>query len=298
MLENKKFMQKLKGLPRNIGRSLRCMKQIDDLTNLAFTSNEIITAPIVNKERELIISFTTYNKRIHDVYLVVESIAQQTVKPNRLILWLDENEFTLETIPEVLKKQVERGLEIRFCPNYRSYKKLIPTLQCFPSANVITIDDDILYPVDMIRRLVEEHNRFPDCVIGHNAHQMKFNSKNEVLPYKKWEHGILCSNASKDIFLIGVGGVFYPARCLSNEVLNKDVFLEICPYADDIWFKAMGMLNGVHSKKVDDDRAFNERFFPIPGSQDIALFKYNIDECGNDRQLKAVFEKYDLFKYL
>ena len=175
MLENKKFMQKLKGLPRNIGRSLRCMKQIYDLTNLAFTSNEIITAPIVNKERELIISFTTYNKRIHDVYLVVESIAQQTVKPNRLILWLDENEFTLETIPEVLKKQVERGLEIRFCPNYRSYKKLIPTLQCFPSANVITIDDDILYPVDMIRRLVEEHNRFPDCVIGHNAHQMKFN---------------------------------------------------------------------------------------------------------------------------
>jgi len=302
------MIKKITALVRNFVRPVDIIKGLEAkvsykirsyfLSDAALTNKGMMTRPLVNGDTELIVSFTTYSKRIHEAHLVVESIAQQTVKPHRLILWLDENEFTLETIPYVLRRQVERGLEVRFCPNYRSYKKLIPTLQDFPDANVITIDDDILYPSDMIEILLKEHQMFPEYVLGHRAHRIRPNSYGEVLPYIDWEWEIKRGGADDLVFITSGGGTLFPSKCFSREVMNSDVFLEICPNADDVWFKAMSLLNGVKSKKVNDGRAFSERFLPIPGSQDIALFKYNVDECGNDTQLKAVFDKYDLFKYL
>jgi len=292
------FLNKLKNAPKNVALKFRCKKRIKLLDALVLSTKESIITPLKTAEVSLIVSFTTYSKRIHDAHLVVESIAQQTLKPHRIILWLDENEFTLETITEALKMQVKRGLEVRFCPNFRSYKKLIPTLQHFPDANVITIDDDILYPPDMIEILLKEHQMFPEYVLGNRVHRIRLNGHGEVLPYINWEWEIKRGGADDLVFITSGGGTLFPSKCFSREVMNSDVFLEICPNADDVWFKAMSLLNGVKSKKVNDDRAFSERFLPIPGSQDIALFKYNVDECGNDKQLKAVFEKYDLFKYL
>ena len=95
-------------------------------------------------DEPLVVSLTTFGQRVFDVHLVVESIMQQTVLPNRIILWLDETEFNESSLPLSLKKMQQRGLEIRYCPNLRSYKKIIPTLKLVPEATVITIDDDDL----------------------------------------------------------------------------------------------------------------------------------------------------------
>jgi len=281
-------------MPKNLALNFKCKKKIKFLASLSLSSNASITGLLKAGEVPLIVSFTSYKKRIYDVHLVVESIAQQTVKPHRLLLWLDEDEFTLETIPLILRRQMGRGLEIRFCPNYRSYKKLIPTLQCFPDANIITIDDDILYPKDMIEILLNEHNLFPRCILGYRAHSIRRNRNNGVFPYGEWEHEIGAFEASDAVFLTGVGGILYPARSLHKEVLNCDAFLELCPYADDIWFKAMALLNNVKCKKVQGYRVFSDHFLPLLGSQDMALFKYNVDNGGNDAQFKAVFDKYGL----
>lgn len=292
------LLKKLNNLSRNLARALRCKIISKYLMNLVRTSRTKITSSIMVGETELIVSFTTYNKRIHDAHLIVESIAQQTVKPHRFILWLNEDEFSLETIPLILRKQIDRGLEVRFCPNYLSYKKLIPTLQNFPDANIITIDDDILYPRDMIEILLKEHAMYPDYILGHRAHRIRLNNQGDVLPYIQWEWEIKDGGVGDLVFITTGGGTLFPSKCFSMEAVNSDVFLEICSKSDDVWFKAMALLNGVKSKKINDDRVFGERFLPILGSQDIALFKYNVDECGNDKQLKAVFEKYDLFKCL
>jgi hypothetical protein len=302
------MFKKLIGLIRKYNTSSNIIINIDKvldfkiranyLLNLALTSSKSIIRANETGETELIVSFTTYDKRIHDVHLVIESIAGQTVKPNRFILWLDENEFTLETIPLILHQQIDRGLEIRFCPNYRSYKKLIPTLQHFPDANVITIDDDLLYPHDMIEILCKEHKQYPKCIIGNRAHKITFESDGKVSPYRKWEHETLDSNASHRIIAIGVGGVFYPARTLNNECLNIEHFTKFSPHADDVWFKAMSLLNNIKCKKVNDDRVFFERFLLLENSQDIALCNSNLLEDGNDPQIKSVFEYYNLYKRL
>ena len=252
---------------------------------------ERITVPFDSNNRELIVSLTSYSKRIHDVHLVIESIAQQTVKPNRLILWLDENEFTLDTIPLILHKQIARGLDVRFCPNYKSYKKLIPTLQIFPDANIITIDDDILYPHDMIEMLMKEHCRYPKHIIGHRAHEIKVQG-NEILPYERWDNETKNHQSSILCFITTGGGTLFPANSFNSEAVNDEVFLSLCENSDDIWFKAMALLNNTECKKVCDDRNFFNRFLLLPDSQDIALYKNNI--INNDIQLKAVFDYYEL----
>lgn len=264
------------------------------LLDSALNSTETITIPAQENGTELIVSLTTYDKRIHDVHLVIESIVRQAIKPNRLLLWLNEKEFNLETIPKILHRQIERGLEIRFCSNYRSYKKLIPTLQNFTNANVITIDDDFLYPHDMIEILLKEHNNFPDYIIGHRAHKIKLDSTGGILPYQEWEYETFDSNPSKLIFLTSGGGTLFPKNTFNKEVLDSHNFLSLCPDADDVWFYAMALLNNVKCKKVDDNRNFSQRFLILRNIQDIGLWHSNVYDSCNDIQLKAVLDKYKL----
>jgi len=302
------MIKKIIALVRNFIRSIDVINGLDAEVNYKIRSNllfdavlannESMTRPLGNGDTELIVSFTSYSNRIHDVHLVVESIAQQTLKPNRLILWLDENEFTLETIPLILRGQIKRGLEVRFCPNYKSYKKIIPTLETFPDANIITIDDDMLYPYDMVEILIREHKLDSKCILGFRAHKIKLEPNGALRPYVEWEYETSDSNRCNLVFFTGVGGIFYPKGCFDDEVLNSNVFMSICPSADDVWLKAMALLSQRKCKKVNDDRDFWGRFMLIKKNQDIGLFNLNVIDTFNDEQIKSVFEKYDLYSSL
>jgi hypothetical protein len=46
-----------------------------------------VTANLYGKD-ELIVSLTTYSKRLYEACLAIETIMQQTLKPNKIVLWL------------------------------------------------------------------------------------------------------------------------------------------------------------------------------------------------------------------
>ena len=117
-----------------------------------------------------------------------------------------------------------RGLEIRFCPNYKSYKKLIPTLELFPDANIVTIDDDVLYPHDMLELLYREHQAHPESIVSHCTRKMTYDNGGKVVSYRSWKHEVTSDEPNFDSVAIGVGGVFYPANSLSPEFLNIENF--------------------------------------------------------------------------
>lgn len=243
---------------------------------------------------EYIISLTTYSKRIHDVHLVIESIGMQTVKPNRIVLWLDENEFDIDSLPILLSKQIKRGLEIRFCPDYKSYKKLIPSLDLFPNANIITLDDDILYPVDMIERLINEHKKFPNDIIGHRAHKIKVHTNGALLPYLKWELETKDNHPGHKIFLTTGAGTLFPSHIFSTIATEPSLFLSLCPSADDVWFKVMAIKHNIKCRTIADSRDFLSQFMFIPNNQDIGLSLSNVHKNMNDVQLKNVLNHFAL----
>lgn len=257
----------------------------------------------VSKDRlcnhEVIVSLTSFGQRIYDVHLAIESIMQGSVRPNRIILWLAEEEFRDRLIPASLKRQQERGLEIAFCKDIRSYKKLIYTLQQNPDAIIVTIDDDVLYEYDTLERMVHTHLTNPTNICACRLHQIVLDANNKPLSYLQWKMGITDIKASPLNFPTGIGGVLYPPHCLPNEVFNEEVFMKLCPTADDVWFYAMAKKNDTHAIKVPTPEA-NGHFTELPSSKISALSQtnLNISNCPNDTQLRAVFEHYNLYSTL
>lgn len=240
-------------------------------------------------ENEIIISLTSYNKRIFDVSLTVESLFQQTLKANRIILWLAEDEFKEKRLPMKLTKLTERGLEIRYCEDLKSYKKLIPTIQLFPDAIIVTVDDDIIYPDDFLENLIFHHKENPEHILCYRARQFSYNWRGKLRPYMKWKIASHKQPASLSILPNGIGGILYFPGCFDEALNRKDLFMRLAPKGDDIWFKAMSLLKGVKCKVIPVERPFFEKFVVIQSGQDIALYHENISSKENIQQIKQVF---------
>lgn len=245
-------------------------------------------------DHDIIVSLTSYGHRIHDVAYAIESLMQQTMKANRIVLWLSKDLEKLP-LPRALVMQQRRGLEIKFCKDIRSYTKLIPQLKESPEDTIITVDDDVLYNYDILEHLIIAYLKHPDMIHCGRVHRIQFDSIGNPLPYNMWEWNCSIEGVDKKNFLTGVGGVLYPPHCLDNEVFNESVFMELCPNADDVWFTAMAMKKGTPINKVFTRDEYGEDFILIPTPLEKGLAVKNIGMSGNDCQIEAVFSKYALF---
>ncbi|WP_336368404.1 glycosyltransferase family A protein [Marinobacter sp. C2H3] len=259
------------------------------------------TGGVVGNDRphDIIVSLTTYGKRLNNVYLTIESLFQQSLKPDRILLWID-SETDKQQIPEILRLQEKRGFEIRYMErDLGPYSKFFYTLQAYPESLIITVDDDTLYPPDMVDMLYRAWTADPTVVPCHRAHAMIKDSRGGLIPYKQWPKGQGSVEPSLLNFPTGVGGVLYFPGCFDDNILNKDLFMSICPNSDDIWLKAMTLKKGTRCRQVDDNRSYGTRFLTIEGSQAQALKRGNKSgPMSNDVKLKAVWDHFDLWQSL
>lgn len=248
-------------------------------------------------EEEIIVSLTSFGNRIYDVHLAIESIMQQTVKPNRIILWLAKNEFKGKTMPAALRMQQERGLEIAFCEDLKSYKKLILSLQRFPESCIITIDDDAAYHPDVVEKMVNAHQDKPHDICASRMHRVVLGDDGKPIPYVEWQFCVdKCPENNRLAFFTTGGGVLFPPHCFMDEVFNKDVFLDDCGTADDVWFNAMRLLNDVNVTKVYSSHPEGD-YTELPSSMVEPLSLNNI-HVGNDKAISSVYGRYGLFEKL
>lgn len=275
----------------------RYLQRINFLNYLVANSKEPGLSYQKYGKCDIIVSLTTHGKRIHDVYLTVESIMQQFRKPNRIILWLG-NECEKNELPMSLQLQKNRGLEVRFCRDIRSYTKLVPTLREFPNDVIVTVDDDLIYDFDMLDKLVRAYIEEPNLIHFNRGHKMALEIDGNLKKYSDWEWYCTSTEVSPLNFPTGVGGILYPPGSFNDEVFNEEVFLDICPYADDVWFKAMALLNGTGARKCYTRNPIGEEYLDNTGVQDIALGKINNGQSQNDVQIRAVFQMYNLYRSL
>lgn len=256
----------------------------------------ISAAPLC--DHEVIVSLTTYGKRLYDVATTVESIMQGSVLPNRLILWLEEGLKGTE-LPVSLRRQQERGLQIEYCKDLRSYKKLIPALKAYPEAVIVTLDDDLLYESDLLENLLRCYKQYPNAICASRIHEITLDEEGIPNEYSKWNWCAWPLHASPLNFFTSGGGTLFPPHCFDVEVFNEEVFMSICQYADDIWFNAMARKNGTPIVKSFTHSTQGEDYFVNFSVQDIGLLHMNYQENNqNDIQLKKVFTKYDLYELL
>ena len=282
---------------------LRFRMRYDQLMDRALTATESGTSSERYCDHEVIVSLTSYSRRILDVAATIESVMQGSVKPNRIVLWLGED-MQGKVLPVALQRQQQRGLEVDFCKDILSYTKLIPSLKKWPEALIITIDDDALYRHDLVENLLRDHRENPNDIISGCVYNVEFaKNKKELLGFRKWLSCTETGVPSLRHFLMGVSGVLYPPHCLHEEVFNEEVFTKICKYADDIWFYAMAVMKGTKTVKCMTHTDSGTRDFTSnPDVSDMGLWRRNDNFekgiFGNDAQMKAVFDHYGLYDKL
>ena len=243
------------------------------------------------KKKEVILSLTTYSKRTETVHKTISSLLSQTVCADKIILWLDEEEFSKDTIPHELAALQSKIFSVEFCENTKSFKKLIPTLEKYPDATVITFDDDFEYPPTIVESLLQYHKKYPSCIIGARGRVIRVEDR-KIKPYPDWqfiqlEHEMKSKTA---LLPIGYAGILYPSKSLHQDVFKKSLYQSLCPTADDLWFKAMAMLN--NSETVIMPLSASAGMKPIEGTQEDALYLTHNAGDANTKQMRAVISHY------
>lgn len=259
----------------------------------AKTNKHLNTA---SRDKQIVVSLTSFPARFKYLYLVIESIFRQTVKPDRICLYLDKGIDKLSLPVELLNLE-KYGLEIIIGgAQIKPHKKYYYAMQENPDSIIITVDDDHIYRRDVIEKLMRSYNRYPHDVSCMRAHRIQFNSDHSVKVYNDWDYECrkYIMQPRMDLIATGIGAVLYPPHCLPKDAFNLKDIQELSLAADDIWLKVMEMLNGTKVVAVED-----KKVNPIPvDTIDVTpLAAQNVNESKNDVYLKNLIEKYGINLY-
>ena len=235
----------------------------------------------------VIISFTTIKSRLNKVEITVRSLLNQSKQPEFIFLWLNENDK--DSIPSSLKKLEGEVFKIFFTNRTSSHRKLIHTLERFPEKIVITCDDDFIYDFHWLEKLYNEHTHFPNSIIGNQTRQIKYDKEGNLLDYKFWVNND--RNKPENLLAIGAAGILYPPKSLAEIAINYDLALELAPKADDLWFKAMALLNNTEVRQSSN---VPKNLIPIFGTQKVSLKKENVDKNMNVIQWQKLSQYFNL----
>lgn len=228
----------------------------------------------------LVVSLTSYPARFAALRLVLRSLLNQTVRPDRVVLWLDAVDA-----PALPSEIAALGVEVRTCPNWRSYKKIVPALMEWPEAHVVTADDDVYYGPDWLAGLVRHAAA---GVVSHRAHRIALDGQGQPLSYDRWERNLGAPETSALVFPTGVGGVLYAPGVFHPDVCRADLFQELAPSADDVWLYWMHRLAGSRPAKIGGRWRITEWH----GTQETNLRAGNLAGNGNDRAVGALVARY------
>lgn len=282
------FIYRLLHVPRRLLRELVRGTRLGALWFLNRYGRSAVTSPCGP-----VVSLTTFGKRSGRVYLAIESIADGTSKPSRLILWIDEPALLCD-LPKTLLRLQRRGLEIRMCRNYGPHKKYYPYVESQErfDTSLVTADDDVLYPRYWLKELIYANERYPNNVNCYLAHVIVLN-ENTIGEYRLWKS---CGSTREDVLNVatGMGGVIYPAKFLPVLKRAGTDFAICCPKGDDLWLHTQALRSGFKTRQIFSRLPYLA-FQAIPGMADTALSLENVTRGnGNDTQIRATYTEADL----
>ncbi|PMG80719.1 hypothetical protein [Vibrio lentus] len=246
---------------------------------------------------KIIVSLTTYDKRISQVHLTIKTILLQSSPPKKIYLWLSYDDLINCEVPSCLKDLERFGVKIKFVDeNIRSYKKIIYTyeeekgnLDCY----IVTADDDIFYPRSWLSGFERKILENPNDVYCYRAQEISFFSNSEVNDYTQWSLYHSESSVS-NVLATGVSGICYPMESLRGVEDRK--FLDISPSADDIWLKFITLRNGYNNSLVLNRSVHFSpviKPFTIPSK---GLEEENIFNNGNTKVFNKCLDFFKLSK--
>lgn len=132
--------------------------------------------------KPLIVTLTSYPKRFRWLHLTLKSVLEQTITPDKVVLWVAEGDR--EHLHRSTRDLGDR-IEIATCQDLGSYKKIVPSIERYKDCFIVSCDDDVYYPRNWLYELV---NAVADdnCYYCHSAHRFHLVGPQQLAQYRDW----------------------------------------------------------------------------------------------------------------
>lgn len=243
------------------------------------------------------ISLTTIFGNQPQALKCLESIENQTYKPNKCFLYLsekghlqDQGFLNKNITNKALIDKIKNNdiFETHWVENTGPYRKLLPLLQSrmHEACIIITIDDDTYYHPKFIENSVN-HYRNHECCIAYRSFSHKCK---KIQDFNKSYIDRYCAKGTKGVmsFHTGKGGVLYTPKMFTKVkdiLFDKHLYLKLCPTNDDIWFNFLRILNNVELYTPPEDSYISDM------TTSKALWtNYNSKQAGNLSQIQSTIK--------
>lgn len=217
----------------------------------------VVNKKLAKTKLRIVVSLTTTPYRIDKIQATLDSMLQQSVKPDKIYL----------NIPYYLKRdnleykipgwlQNYPGINIVRTEDYGPITKLLPTLQYEqdPQTIIITIDDDVWYPKHVVRDLVDFMLKTKNSAATPVHISFALNADLQFTNIKyKYQH------ASKTRLVIGAAGVAYRRSFFAGDFAPTITNLpNTCKLSDDLIISLY-----LASKRIDIQQVANASLHPL-----------------------------------
>ena len=214
----------------------------------------------------IIVSMTSWPKRIGNCYTVLKSIIDQTLVPDNIELNLSIIEFPnkYKDLPDDLKNLIldNKIISINWIDrNDGVFKKIIPTIQKYYGNTyyLLSVDDDWIYREDYIEMMInylEKYNADTFCLANSNVIGNRQIYKSSCFKYDFW-------------------------KCLTQDVINTRI--------DDLYIERYLKFHGKNfsSYRPDDAPDITEKYNNLiyPNSHNTITGQYDPVEIINAQKI-------------
>jgi len=199
----------------------------------------------IKRENPIVISLSSDLKNLKEHEVMLYSLLTQDLKPDKIVLWLDEELNDLSTLPYEISQYVKNGLEICFCKNLNSYTSTLLAFKKYSDSIIVTASEKKYYPQSWLKKLYLSYISNPQDIHLHLAKYVQIDKK-----FFDWSQVDTTVNAGFEIFPMLEGGVLYPPTCFSKEVFRNDVFLKYSKDTPELWIWIIALLNNCKFRVV------------------------------------------------
>jgi hypothetical protein len=162
---------------------------------------------------------------------VLNSLIDQSIPADRIVLALPAySRREQRAYPSAADLRLPRGIEVMPCEDFGPVTKLLPALAAEPGAHLVVVDDDVVYPRDFLRTLLDATRRHPGCALGYRGVRLA-----PPQPLVDLEHVFataIAESVTVDI-LFGTWGYLLPPGTLDAAVHPRTG--EAFRWTDDVW---------------------------------------------------------------
>lgn len=236
----------------------------------------------------VVASLTTMPDRYFKIGKTLKSLQNQTYKLDAIYLSLPARSRRLNIEYPPVPPELAEMCTIVPCTDYGPITKIVGGLlmEDEPDAVIITFDDDMIYPADMVEALMRHHTTYPDAALGSSGMLLKYNcpfcaiTPNENTMLFRFPKFSVPSEGRKVDSIYGYPGALYVRKFFPNKELLEPDFLNYALADVNMLMNDDIVISGYLSlRKVE------RRIFPDMPSVSFVLDETTGERVRNDNEI-------------